>query len=244
MSKKIIVGGCSFSDKNYPKSAKPKPLDFKMWPTLIGEMHGLEVINTAKCGFGNQAIFHETLKAVWENIDNIEHVYVMWSEWARQDFLRNADDEKRWYETYVPRYEGDWATKTEAWYRRAFNHSYPNMEQLVKTNFNYIHTLQQTLKQLEIPYTACQGLPPMPWFKEGVNPDKEMAFEIIKHPLSETIENFIGWPILSNIGGYSMKELCELSLGQKYRVSIEDAHPNEIGHKFMASKIYEYSQKS
>ena len=54
MSKKIIVGGCSFTDKNYPKSAKPKPLDFKMWPTLIGEMYGLEVINTAKCGFGNQ----------------------------------------------------------------------------------------------------------------------------------------------------------------------------------------------
>ena len=87
---KIIVGGCSFTDKNYPKTARPNSLNFKMWPEIMGDKLNCEVINTAKCGYGNQAIFHETLKAVWENIDNIEHVYVMWSEWARQDFLRNV----------------------------------------------------------------------------------------------------------------------------------------------------------
>ena len=96
---KIIVGGCSVTDKNYPKTARPNSLDFKMWPEIIGDKLNCEVINTAKCGFGNQAIFHETLKAVWENIDDIEHVYVMWSEWARQDFLRKSSgDNNKWYE--------------------------------------------------------------------------------------------------------------------------------------------------
>ena len=56
---KIIVGGCSFTDKNYPKFARPKPLDFKMWPEHIGSMLNKEVINTARCGYGNQAIYHQ-----------------------------------------------------------------------------------------------------------------------------------------------------------------------------------------
>ena len=41
---KIIVGGCSWTEKDYPKFAKPKPLDFKMWGELIGEKLNCEVI--------------------------------------------------------------------------------------------------------------------------------------------------------------------------------------------------------
>jgi len=73
-SDKIIVGGCSFTDKNYPSRAKPKPLHFKMWPEVIGELYDCEVINTARCGFGNMAIYHETLDAIIKNKDNIKHV--------------------------------------------------------------------------------------------------------------------------------------------------------------------------
>ena len=40
--KNIIVGGCSFTDKHFPTTAMPvrqmpEPLDFKMWPEVIGE---------------------------------------------------------------------------------------------------------------------------------------------------------------------------------------------------------------
>ena len=118
-SDKIIVGGCSFTDKNYPSRAKPKPLNFKMWPEVIGELYDCEVINTAKCGFGNMAIYHETLDAIIKNKDNIKHVYVMWSEWARQDFLLNdysyhitqADGSRtkitKRFDTMIPRAEND-----------------------------------------------------------------------------------------------------------------------------------------
>ena len=96
---KIIVGGCSFTDKNYPRRAKPKPLDFKMWPELVGEMYGYEVINTACCGYGNQAIYHKTLQGILSNLGDIEHVYIMWSEFSRQDFLVQNDED---FETLVP----------------------------------------------------------------------------------------------------------------------------------------------
>ena len=69
---KIIVGGCSWTEKDYPKSARPKPLDFKMWGELIGEKLNCEVINVAKGGYGNKAIYHQTLKAIMNN--KVDHV--------------------------------------------------------------------------------------------------------------------------------------------------------------------------
>ena len=82
-SDKIIVGGCSFKDKNYPSRAKPKPLNFKMWPEVIGELYDCEVINTAKCGFGNMAIYHETLDAIIKTALRIKEI--------RANDIRNAN---------------------------------------------------------------------------------------------------------------------------------------------------------
>ena len=238
---KIIVGGCSFTDKNYPRRAKPKPLDFKMWPELVGEMHGCEVINTARCGYGNQAIYHKTLQAILDNLGNIEHVYIMWSEFSRQDFLVQNDVD---FETLVPQSKDNRYIETELWYKKAFNLPYPNISQILYTNLNYIYSMQMTLKQLGIKYTFCQGTPPMPWFYEEKGQDQETALELLKHPLIEKIDNFMGWPIIDCIGGYCLKDLCELTMGASYKVSLIDSHPNEKAQKFIASKIYEYSGKS
>ena len=235
---KIIVGGCSFTDKNMPKFAKPKPLDYKMWPEIIGEMKNCEVINTARSGFGNQAIYHETLRAIWNNIDNIEHVYVMWSEWARQDFLTEAG-----YRTVIPRLENDEYKKTQAFYQRTWSRPFPNMQQLIDTNINYIYSMQIICKNLGIKYTAVQAMKPIPQFVDNETLDTPFAYRIIKHPLIEKIDNFMGWPMLDHVGGYNIVDLCNLSMGSSWRISIEDAHPNEKAQRFIASKIHEYSTK-
>ena len=56
-SSKIIVGGCSFTDKFYPYTTKPLPHTFKMWPELLSDKTNIEVINTAKCGIGMKEYF-------------------------------------------------------------------------------------------------------------------------------------------------------------------------------------------
>lgn len=234
--KKIIVGGCSFADSAQPKYAKPKPLDYKMWPEVIGEMKNCEVINTATSGFGNQAIYHETLKAIWNNIDNIEHVYVMWSEWARQDFLTEAG-----YKSVVPRLENDEYNKTQAFYQRTWSRPFPNIQQLIDTNMNYIYSMQSICKNLNIKYTAVQAMKPIPQFVDGETLDTPFVYKLIKHPLIENIENFMGWPMLDHLGGYNIVDLLNLSMGSSWRISIEDAHPNEKAHRLIASKIQEYS---
>ena len=68
---KIIVGGCSFTDKFYPFTVKPVPLHFKMWPELLSDKTNIEVINTAKCGIGNERIFHNVVSEIFNN-DNIK----------------------------------------------------------------------------------------------------------------------------------------------------------------------------
>lgn len=236
---KIIVGGCSFTDKNMPKNAKPKPLDFKIWPEYIGEWSNCEVINTARSGFGNHAIYHSVLNEIWNNIDDVQHVYVMWSEWARQDFLTEAG-----YRTVIPRLENDEYNKTQEFYQRTWSRPFPNMQQLIGTNMNYIYSMQAICKQLGIKYTACQALPPIPQFVEGTFHETPFAFKLVKHPLLEKIENFMGWPMLDSLGGFNIVELCNLAMGSSWRISLEDAHPNEKAQKFIASKIYEYSGKS
>ena len=239
MSKIIITGGCSFADKFMPKNAKPKPLDYKMWPEIIGELSKCEVINTGHSGFGNHAIYHSVLNEIWNNIDAVQHVYVMWSEWARQDFLTKSG-----YKSVVPRLEFDEYNKTHAFYQRTWSRPFPSMQQLIDTNMNYVYSMQSICKNLGIKYTAVQAMKPIPQLVEGETLDTPFAYNIIKHPLVESIENFMGWPMLDHLGGYNIVDLLNLSMGSSWRISIEDAHPNEKAQKFIASKIYEYSDKS
>ena len=75
--KKIIVSGCSFTDKNMPKHAKPNAMDFKMWPEVLGEVTEREVINVGVCGSGNRSILHNVVKEVLKhNPKDIDAVIV------------------------------------------------------------------------------------------------------------------------------------------------------------------------
>ena len=259
-AKKIIVGGCSFTDKNYPKFAKPKPLDFKMWPEHIGSMLNKEVINTARCGYGNQAIYHQTLKAIMNN--RVDHVFVMWTCWIRQDFLINDADER----DYITLDLGlkhkvndlrEYRFNHDEWYDNSFNKNWlvvdyndkdivlkqPTMKQIIDTNMNYIYSMQTICEKLNIGYTGVQAMTPIPQFVEGTYNVIPFAFNLVKHPLLEKIENFMGWPMLDSLAGFNIVELCNLSMGSSWRISLEDAHPNEKAQRLIASKIYEYSTK-
>ena len=240
---KIIVGGCSFTDKNYPKFAKPKPLDFKMWPEHIGSMLNKEVINTARCGYGNQAIYHQTLKAIMNN--RVDHVFVMWTCWIRQDFLISDIDERDYMTLdlgWDKRYDRSVRFDHDEWYDNSFNKNWllandkgfvakqPTMKQIIDTNMNYIYSMQTICENLNIGYTACSSC------SSRIDP-----FVLIKHPYEEKIKNFIGWPMLKEIGGWDFDRSLKEKYGHDYiNVSSCDFHPNEKAHKIIAHKIMEH----
>ena len=242
---KIIFGGCSWTEKDYPKFARPKPLDFKMWPELIGEKLNCEVINTAKGGYGNQAIYHQTLKAIMNN--KVDHVFVMWTCWIRQDFLISEQDKRDFITLDLglkPKIN-DWREYRfdhDEWYDNSFNKNWalfndkgfvakqPTMKQIIDTNMNYIYSMQTICEKLNINYTACQSLKP-----------KIDPFVLIEHPYIEKIKNFMGWPMLEEIGGWSFDKSLKKKYGRSHEVSSSDGHPNEMAHKIIARKIMEYA---
>ena len=70
--------------------------------------------------------------------------------------------------------------------------------------------------------------------------DRFLPSILIKHPYLEHIKNFYGWPMDKKLGGFTMVDLLKKEYKNAYKVSEEDAHPNEIGHKFIGNKIMEY----
>ena len=234
---KIIVGGDSFSDKNQPQYSIPEPLDFKMWPEIVGEKLNCEVINTARSGYGNDAIYHQTLKAIMNNKD-VDHVFVMWSEWTRQDFL--LDNDREYASLMNMHFDVEYNKDAiDKWYNDSFNKNFPkkndpnfvapipSMEQFVNTNINYIYSLQVICEKLNIKYTAVQAM------DTCILPSC-----ITKHPHLNHIKNFHGWP---PILGRNMCFSLKMEYGKDYKISDEDHHPNEISQKFIADKMLEYA---
>ena len=73
---KLIVSGCSYTDKAY---------NFPVWPTLLGEKLNMESINLARSGQGNEFIYGTLLDYII-GTKNIGLVIAMWSEFQRIDF--------------------------------------------------------------------------------------------------------------------------------------------------------------
>ena len=247
---KIITGGCSFTDKYMPNNIRPKPLDFKMWPEVIGEKLDCEVINVGKCGFGNQAIYHTTLNAIMNN--KVDHVFVMWSAWTRQDFLidslassaRVSGDVGGDYISIHPFSSKIKEGAAMKWYGESFGKNFPhkhmggmgfsasmpNIKQLIYTNINYMYSMQVICEKLNIRYTACQAM------------DTDILPSLlIKHPNLEHMKNFYGWPVDKKLGGFTMVDLLREKYDKSFKVSEFDSHPNEIGHKFIGNKMMEYA---
>ena len=87
VAKKIMIaGGCSYTDQDYKTSNKDRdqtPGLWPMWPEHLGKKLDLEVVNTAKCGAGNEEIIHRTMENILIYGDRVDTVVVLFSEFDR-----------------------------------------------------------------------------------------------------------------------------------------------------------------
>jgi lysophospholipase L1-like esterase len=67
-------------------------------------------------------------------------------------------------------------------------------------------------------------------------------FDYVEKNLSE---KFIGWPIMQELGGYSVTNILDKLDPERtqLRISKEDIHPNAEGHKIIAQEIYNAYEK-
>jgi hypothetical protein len=99
MSKKVIVGGCSFTLGNeLSDDINGKIPSKRTWAYRLTEATHKDYICTASGGAGNSAIARRTFKAVSQNSD-VDCVLVMWSFLSRYDWAMPRHemlDETRW----------------------------------------------------------------------------------------------------------------------------------------------------
>lgn len=249
----FIVGGCSFTDKEFSKCARPKIEEFKSWPEVIAEKTGKKVINTAKSGSGNRRIYQTVLNEIFKH-DNVEQVIVAWSEWTRQDFLVKHGKMGDGWHSVVPRLrdERDEITKVKVFtsnvltefYRSAFgeNCDFPLPKQIIDENMNYFYSLYSVCKERNIKLKMFQMLYPVNTFLgefESQMYHRLFIKEVLAHPLILELDgSFWGWPIFEDLGGQNVQtHLKKRNLFEC--VSHIDRHPDANTHKNIAKFIEE-----
>jgi len=123
---------------------------------------------------------------------------------------------------------------------------------LDKSFEKFLH-FKNMVRQNDLPYLQCVG--PNPWCR-GEDSEfarnlkkKYYAKNIIDYDFYEELDepNFIGFPIMQNIGGYSLDDvILSLETGEEdytYRVSSSDSHPNTKGHKIFADNLCDRYKK-
>lgn len=92
--KKLLASGCSWTDANFFSHLEFLPDEkrggWPMWPEIIGKELGLEVINSAKQGRGNQYIGQSIIDNIIEYGDQVELVAILWTQVDRVDIYNST----------------------------------------------------------------------------------------------------------------------------------------------------------
>jgi len=243
--KKLIVSGCSFTDKNFESICHPdRDFTWPKWPELLAKKLNMECINLAQSGKGNEFIYSTLLDEILNtNKEDIGLVIAAWSQCHRKDY--QVYEYGKWRDHRVDP-DGD-------------------LLNWVKRSIRYMQSFKILCERFNLPYIHFQMINLYKDFLWGLRPtekerlegktdekdrlkypgnDKEDEKNIIKLLLNEKYiddSKFIGWPIARQLNGFTVSSTTlglesTQRLSDKLIVSELDDHPNEEGHK----KIMEY----
>ena len=221
MRKKLIVSGCSYTDKTFRSDFHPNiDTGWPKWPELLGKKLDMDVVNYGYCGSGNEYIYSSLLDHLTSNpIKDIGLVIPGWSRVPRRDF--NVGNRK-----YNIRWD---------------NHG--DMKYFMMRSLRYYYSLQEVCKSLKVPYKQIHILDPYESAvveqNELFNMTREDAMkEFMSSSYYDKIDekNFIGWPIESKLGGFCAWDKLD---ADKHFISEIDRHPNRQGQEIIAELIYE-----
>ena len=253
--KKLIAIGCSYTD-HYLNSVQSPNLDFDFprWPQHLADMLDMECVNLGKAGMGNEYMLAKVLEVLDEK--NIGLVVIMWSEWQRLDFQTKTHNWDNFHphrdNSKVPRVER-FPINLEA--RQAIL-KYFNFKARSMRNLRTFFIVQEVLKNVQ--YLMIQGTQNFSTdvmyhedgsvndIKDTIKIRKRMK-EFISEPLFDKIDEkkFIGWPIFREIGGYCVDNILDDIDPSRniYRMSKEDSHPNDKGHKCIGEMLFNEYKK-
>lgn len=251
--KKLIINGCSYT-ANYAKQEGLE--EFPIWGEIVAKALDMELINLAVCGRGNTSIYHTLIDTIVKT-KNIGLVVPLWSEWQRVcpfvDIPENEPLNRDPWRSFLPErvvLDADWhdqfykppmknPKKQGLKYELAKVIRGKHLDSIrggVVQSLGYMFAFQSICKNLEIPYLQMQG--PQPLMGKVMPLDmmnyKELANHIVNSPYIDKFEDtFIGWPVVKLLDGYT----ADVILTDEDRISSEDTHPNDKGHRLIAERI-------
>ncbi len=273
--KKLIVSGCSFTTSKYKSSAYPDmKCDWHKWPELLAEKLDMDLINLAFSGMGNRGILLTLLEAIERTPkDEIGYVMAAWSQSNRDDYWIYKDFDYqftmehflkgfKWENTRKSR-PGDvfsWVRETILGYItlqnvcKRYNIPYKQF-QMLDLFSGWVSGLVRTEGEIQsILRGETDGDPYARDKYPGNDPNgdkKRLRKLLLEYEKFIDLDNFIGWPTVRHLGGYSiemkctMRELWHKNLFKGFEILPDrviggiDKHPNENGHTKIMRHIYE-----
>jgi len=258
--KKLIAIGCSYTEHYLNNPMSPDfDHNFPRWPQHLADKLDMECVNLGQCGLGNKYILSKIVDTVLTE-KNIGLIVLMWSEWMRQDFQDSAN---AWYSFHPHRDNSETEKYPIDSKSRNSILQYNNTYDVTIKSLRYFLIAQMLLK--DIPYLMIQGTSPLDQ-RFFLSRQNETLSDLLKHrrknrrdtlrlatkamidsKIFDEIDEkkFIGWPILKQIGGYTINDMLDKIDPERnqLRFSVEDTHPNAEGHKIMAQEIYNAYEK-
>ena len=233
--KKLIAIGCSYTE-HYKEDPRSPGVDFNFsrWPQILADKLDMDCVNLGRCGMGNEYISAKLIDTVLaEKKEDIGLVVLMWSGWLRIDF---QDIKGEWIGKFsLIRHNPD--KYFDFWGVGGVDNYEYNM-----TMKSLRHFLIAQMLLNDIPYLMIQGV----WTAFDWS-HQQMAKTFINSKIFYEIDEdkFIGWPILQEIGGYNVNTILNKFDPERnqLRISDEDRHPNDEGHKILAREIYDAYEK-
>ena len=261
--KKLIAIGCSYTE-HYLRSDRSPDIDhdFPRWPQHLADKLDMECVNLGQCGSGNKQILSKIINTVLTE-KNIGIVVVMWSQFQRLDFEYSSTE---WMQINLD-LDID-QTKIDWDYKQKNFKELHNPHSAIQDALRTFILAEKLLK--DIPHLYIQGPDAVSFYRtkklltdDNYRESKKKRvytktffyptsiiklfflssyFDYVEKNLSE---KFIGWPIMQELGGYSVTNILDKLDPERtqLRISKEDIHPNAEGHKIIAQEIYNAYEK-
>jgi len=232
MKKYLIVSGCSFTTNDFRSTFHPHmKCDWPKWPELLAKKLGMEVINLAKSGGGNEFIFSTLIdQLVKMNHNEIGLVIPAWSQSVRRDWQVR----KFWHNTIIAD-KGD-------------------LEYHINKSLRYYYMFQLYCESNNIPYKQVQMIE---FIRKRMSTNKISILhketyedddgpDLIKDSIyynKINTDKFLGYPMLTDLDGFDIQRKVTNNRSKEiddvFRLSEQDAHPSMKGHRMIASFLYE-----
>src|SRR5210317_2400180 len=232
MKKKLIVSGCSFTDKNFTSMSAPDyDCSFPKWPELLAKKLNMECINLGASGAGNNYIYSTLLEEIIRTPKNeIGLILAAWSQVNREDYQVR---EKRIFGDFAnDKFDNNMIWKNKRMGRQG------DVFYWIKDLLRYYISFESLCKKYNLSYKQFQMLNPFEGYLNGLSKtdfeivnnldnsnfqkrykyqpktkdDKLECFKLlIEYEKFIDTENFIGWPTIWSLGGYAIEEKTLMS---------------------------------